>query len=224
MFLDVLCSNLHASLYRYPDVLKYLSSRSVTEDEIRQYRFGYSKIVRVSQEFSEDYNRFMDECWKGRRFENKVIVPITDVMGNNIGIIGRAIDSKDYKTFVLDEAKYTGFVFGLSQALPHIYKEKRAFVVEGVFDLYAFRKVFPNVVATLTSGIHEDQYKLLRRYCDLIITVFDSDPPGKLGEKKAKEEFINIRSVDIKYKDPGRALEVLGLSKFRRFVFNKVPF
>lgn len=217
MFLDILARNLHASISRYPDVLKYLHSRYVTDDDIREYELGFNKIIGVPKEDSTDYKRFMDECWKGRKLENKIIFPLKDRLGRVEGLMGRSVDTKEFKIFATEEAKYTGFFFGLWQALPFIYKEKKVFLVEGPFDLYAFRKIKLNTIATLTSGISENQYKLIKRYCDTIVTVFDSDIPGKRGTREAKE-YRNVKSIDLKFKDPAKALEILGQNKFIEYI------
>lgn len=221
MFLDILARNLHASISRYPDILKYLYSRYVTDDDIREYELGFSKFISVPKESCTDYKRFIDECWKGRKIENKVIFPIKDRLGVTVGLIGRSIEAKEFKVFVTEEAKYAGFFFGLFQALPHIYKEKKVFLVEGPFDLYALKRVLPNVIATLTSGISENQYNLIRRYCDVIMVIFDSDIPGKRGAREALE-YKGVQSIDIKYKDPARALEILKPYRFRKFILEKM--
>lgn len=223
MFLDVLIKNIHTSLYRYQEVLKYLHSRYVTDNEIQDYELGFSKIISIPKESSINYDRFMKECWRGRKLENKIIFPIKDRLGNAVGIVGRSVEAKEFKSFITEEAKYTGFFFGLFQALPYIYREKKVFVVEGPFDLFALKKILPNVVATLTSGISENQYNLIKRYCDIIITVFDSDSAGKHGTKDASK-YGSVHSIDLKYKDPAKALEILKIDKFKDYIRKRITF
>lgn len=220
MFLDSLVNRLHKSIFRYQDVLNYLHSRQITDTDIRTYELGYNKIIGVPEDPNPERQRFMDDCNKGRKLENKIIFPIKDALGHVVGIIGRSIETKEFKKFVTNEGKYTGFFFGLFQALPYIYKENRVFVVEGPFDFNALVKVFPNTVASLISGISEPQYEYLRLYCDTIISVFDTDKAGKKGRDKALK-CEGVFSMDIGYKDPAKCLETLKFPAFKRFILKK---
>jgi DNA primase len=225
MFLDILIENLHQAIFRYPEVLRYLQSRNVSEDDVRQYKIGYSKLIGVPEDNSPDRERFMDECYRGRKIEKKIIFPFRDEMGRTVGLIGRAVDTKEFKIFATEKAKHDGFFFGLYEALPHIYEENRAFVVEGPFDYFAFSKVFPNTVGTMTAGISEAQYDYLNLFCDYIITVFDSDAAGQRGTDRIAEEHKKIYSMDLgNYKDPAKCLEVLKLSAFKQFIIKRIPF
>lgn len=221
MFLNTLISSLHRSIYRYPEVIKYLYSRKITEENIEKFNLGYSRVINFINDKSLDAKRFEEECKKGRKLENKIIFPLTGQSGNFVGLSGRGIDSKEFKNFVTNEAKYTGFFFGLYQALPYIYKSNLVFIVEGCIDSIALSNVFPNTVATMTAFLNDDQYKLLRLYCDYIIVIFDSDKKGKFGEEKALNRE-NVFSINLGYKDPARCLEYLGLNKFKEFMKKKL--
>jgi DNA primase len=221
MFLDTLTQRLNQSIHRYPEVLSYLNSRSVTDDDIRDYGIGYSKLISVPKEVNTDYKRFMDECWRGRKLENKIVFPIKDKLNRVVGLIGRSIDTKEFKIFVTEEAKITGFFYGLPQALPHIYREGIVYFVEGPFDMHAVRKVFLNTVCTLTSGMSENQYNLIKRYCDKIIVIFDSDKSGDRGAKEAME-YGGVDKMSLGYKDPAKALEVLGENRFKELVLRGI--
>jgi len=220
MFLDNLVTTLNQVIFRYPDALNYLHSRGVTDDEIRTRKIGYSKVISVPDDGSPDRKRFMNESYRGKKFENKIIFPIQDPMERVIGIAGRNIVTKEFKTFITEEAKCMGFFFGLFQALPIIYKENRTFIVEGYFDQIAMAKVLPNTVATLTSSISDTQYEFLMMYCDQIITCFDSDGPGQRGTERALE-FGNVYAMNIGYKDPAKCFESLSFSNFKEHITKK---
>lgn len=225
MFLDILIENAHQSIFRYPEILTYLASRYVSEEDVRTYKLGYSRIIGVPEEDSAERKRFMDECVRGRKLEKKIIFPFRNEMGGMVGLIGRAVETKEFKIFATEKAKHDGFFFGLHEALPHIYKENRVFVVEGPFDYYALLKVFPNTVATMTSGISEAQYGYLNLFCDFIITVFDSDFAGQRGAEKIAEDHKNVYSMDLgSYKDPAKCLEVLKPKAFKNFITKRIPF
>lgn len=223
MFLDTLVNNLHKSIYRFPEVIKYLHSRHVTDEEIDRYKIGYNKIVGIPEDPGEDRKRMMEECYRGRKLEQKIIFPIRDAMGNTVGLLGRSVITKDFKKYVTEAAKFMGFFFGLSEALPHVFKENKIYLVEGPFDFLALSKVFPNTVATLTSWLSEIQYEFLRCFCDTIVTVFDSDEAGIQGSEKASEYEGVIRMDLGSYKDPAVCLEKCSLPGFKKFVLRHAP-
>ncbi|HMB31064.1 MAG TPA: toprim domain-containing protein, partial [Desulfohalobiaceae bacterium] len=221
MFLDALASSLNRSIFRYKGPLDYLSSRGVSEEEIKKYKIGFSRIVGVPDDGSEERARFMEESWKGRKFENSIVFPVMNSLGYVIGLIGRSLDTKIFKVFVTEKAKHDGFFLGLYHALPYIYKSGRVFVVEGAFDWLALSKVLPNTVSSVTAGIYPNQYNLLRWYCGNIVTVFDSDEAGRYAADMASRKS-GVLDMKLGYKDPAKCFESLGFNQFNRVIHNKV--
>ena len=162
MFLEVLVNKLHESIWRHPEALQYLRSRGVTEEEIKEYHIGASRVVIIPKDGSQDCENFQKETARGRKLENKVIFPIYDMIGRVVGLFGRSIETKEFKFILTAEGKFTGVLLGFYQALPYIYETGKVFVVEGPFDLMAFRKVYKNSVAALTAGLSDSQYILLQ--------------------------------------------------------------
>lgn len=220
-FLDRLVETLNQAVFRYPETLAYLESRHVTQEDIKRYRIGYSKIVIVPGEKGEDHDRFVEETKNGRKYEDMIVFPIIDALGQVQGLAGRSYKTKAFKTFITSEAKYNGFFYGFFQALPFIYSENRAFVVEGPFDCNALSHVLPNTVAALTAGLYQNQYEYLRLYCDRIVTVFDSDKAGNDATQKALE-YSGTQSMDLGYKDPAECLKQLSEEGFRKYVLRKL--
>ena len=221
MFLNTLVHKLHQSIFRYPEVISYLSSRKVIEEDINKYELGYSRIVNAIGDNSADWIRFVDECWRGKKLESKIIFPIRDQLGKIAGLSGRSVETKEFKNFITNEAKHNGFFFGLHQALPHIYEKNYAFVVEGFFDVIALSKVFPNTVGSLTAGIMDSQFDLLSMYCDTVIVIFDTDKAGNAAAERA-EKRKGVYSLSLGYKDPARCLEYWGEEKFKKFMRKKL--
>jgi len=216
--------NLHQSLFRYPVALNYLKSRGLIEEEIREHKIGYAGILGVPQDNSEDRKRFMEESYKGRSFEHKIIFPIFNPMGVVTGIIGRSLKEGDvkYRKFFSDEAKITGCFFGLPQALPYIYETGAVFVSEGALDCIPLRRVIKNTVGTLTNGLNDDQYEFLSFYCDNIITIFDSDKWGQIEAYKAKKKWKNVYTLELGYKDPNECLEHMSEDRFKQYLNKKL--
>jgi DNA primase len=224
MFLDYLVKYTHQSIYRYKEVLEYLKSRNLTDAEIHEFEIGFNKVISIPAHDDEDYFRFLDKTYKGRKLEEKIIFPLKDALGNNVGLIGRSIKKKEFEIYVTKRGKFEGFFFGLDKALPFIYRENKVYVVEGPFDFFALRKALPNVVAALTAGISENQYNYLRFFCDNIVLVLDSDKAGKIGTDKAMKNLNKgIYSMELGFKDSAKTLEVLGIDKFKSYVLKRVP-
>lgn len=225
MFLEDIVATAHGSIHRYPAALDYLKSREVTEQDIERFRLGYGRIISVPEDGHPDRGRFLTETYRGRKLEEKIIFPFTDGTGAIVGLAGRSITTKDFKVFATDFAKFTGFFFGLYEALPFIYKMNRVYVVEGFFDLLAISKVSPNSVATITSGMNMPQYEQLCMYCDKVVTCFDEDEAGQIGRDRADKLGNNISHLRLDaYKDPAQCLETLKLKKFSKYMLDHSPF
>ena len=222
MFLDDLVVISSRALKRYPEAQAYLAGRLITGEDIEKYRIGYWKTIGVPNDGTEDRERFMEEAWKGRRYEGMIIFPILDALGRAVGIIGRSISSKLFNTFLLEEARYNGFFFGFYQALPDIYERNKAYVVEGAPDTIALSKVIPNTVGASTAGLYENQYEYLKLFCDEIVTVFDSDEAGREAADKAVKFLKGVSKMDLGYHDPDNCLKTLGLQGFHKHVKNKM--
>lgn len=222
MFLEPLINKLHESIYSHSVALDYLKGRKVNDEEIKIFKLGFSKVVAAGDDGSEDYKNFSDETYRGKALENKLVFPLYDMLGNPAGLLGRAIDSKRFILYLTVESKFMGAFFGLVQALPHIYETGRVFTVEGPFDFLAFRRVYPNVVGNLTAELTEAQHDMLSLYASEIVTVFDSDLPGRKAAERAKK-YSDVKTVDLGYKDPDGVLKYFGdFKKYSEHVKRKV--
>jgi DNA primase len=221
IFLNSLIDHLNRALGHNQKALDYLHSRKVSDEEIKEFKIGYSRIVSVCNDESKDFKIFSDETYRGKVFESKIIFPIYDMLNNPVGLLGRSIDTKEFKLYINSEGKFTGVMFGLFQALPFIYKSGRVFTVEGPFDFLAYRKVYPNTVATLTAELTAQQHEILSMFAKEIITVFDSDKPGKLAAERASQ-WNNVKTVCLGWKDPDAGLKYLEFEKFKKHVQRKI--
>ena len=122
-------------------------------------------------------------------FRNRLMFPIRDVTRRVIGFGGR--------TLVDDRAKYLNTrqnalfdkgrqLYGLDQARDAIVSRGRAVVVEGYTDCLAAQQAgFTETVASLGTALTESHVDLLRRYCDEVILLFDSDEAGLAASERA---------------------------------------
>lgn len=133
-------------------------------------------------------------------FRNRLMFPIRDTLGRVIGFGGRTLGDDPAKylnspqSAIFDKSRC---LFGLDLAREAMAQSRQAVVVEGYLDcLLAHQFGFANVVATLGTALTPEHARLLQRYADKVIVVFDSDEAGrKAAERSLAELFVG---------DPGR--------------------
>jgi DNA primase len=225
MYLDEFAARATRMALEYEEPLKYLAGRGFNKEDIEKWGFGYLKVAKISKENTTEYKEFHDETYGFKVLENRIIIPLKNLIGKVNGLVVRPIEEKRYKLYLLGEAKKIGGWFGLYEAVPHILKTRRVFVHEGAFNSAAFSKVFQNTVSSLTSFINDQQYETLRMFADLIILVYDDDEAGRIGSYTLKKRYGKcIESITVGYKDTNSCLEKMGYSSFVKFIRTKVPF
>jgi DNA primase len=174
---------------------------------------------------SEDYAVFKKDTMNYKHLEKKILIPLRNQMGNVYGLYARSLDKSFYKHYATSEEKLLGGFFGLFDALPSIYEKGYVYVVEGPMDCISLRKAFPNVVASLTAFINEQQIEFLKFFVKKIIVVFDGDAAGERGAESVSntygEKLISVKNL-AGYKDANSCLTALGLEKFKKFAKNKL--
>ena len=102
--------------------------------------------------------------------------------------------------------------YGLNWSKDYIRQADNAFIVEGEFDLISpFQAGFKNIVALKGTAFTESQLTLLKRYCQNITLMLDSDFAGLNATRKsillADSLGFNINAVDLgSAKDPDLAV------------------
>lgn len=111
--------------------------------------------------------------------QDMVVVPLRMPDGQCVGIIGRAIDGKDFKNSKNLPRNKT--LFNLHNAKKY---GGRIIVCESSFDAIRIHQSgFPNVVATLGGNISKENIQNLNKYASSIIIMTDADDAGrKLGQ------------------------------------------
>ncbi len=128
------------------------------------------------------------------RFRNRVLFPIHDLRGRVCGFGGRILgeDLPKYMNSPESEIFSKGrLLFGLHQNQDEIRKQRLAVIVEGNFDLIALAAYgCNNVVAPLGTALTENQIKLLKRYADQAVLLFDGDTAGVKAALRAAPLFF----------------------------------
>ena len=122
--------------------------------------------------------------------------PFYDMQGHIVGFSGRIVTPKDGTGKYVNTGETPLFtkgkhIFGLYQARKSIGKTGFAYLVEGQFDVMSLHKVgVENVIGGSGTAFTEDQVKLLLRFTDDIIMVYDADPAGVKASLKNCELLL----------------------------------
>lgn len=156
-------------------------------------------------------------------FRNRLMFPIRDSMNRVIGFGGRTLgdDRAKYlntrQTPLFDKGRS---LYGIDMARASIVQTDRAVLVEGYTDCIACHQAgVDNVVATLGTAMTESHVQLLRRYCQEVVLLFDSDEAGISAADRAIHvalpACISVKLARIPDgKDPAEFLERNGTSAF----------
>ena len=137
-------------------------------------------------------------------FRNRLIFPICDELGRPIAFGGRQIDPEDDPKY-LNSPESSIFhksqtLYGLHLAKRAIDQSKQAIVVEGYTDVIACHQAgIDNVVGTLGTALTPEHVKMLRRWCDTVVLVFDGDSAGRKAANRAIGRFAD-QGVELFFK------------------------
>jgi len=122
-------------------------------------------------------------------------------------------------------------LFGLAQAMPHVWTTNRIFLVEGAFDVFPLQRHIPETLATLTAHVLEALVRILRRanVRDLWAG-YDTDKTGLESFQKVREHYGSEFKLETARwdhaklfngrhtKDPSELWETWGETKFSNHV------
>lgn len=225
----------------------YLERRGVTQQSVQDFRLGYApegwdNLLRhlAGKGFGEQLLEQAGLAKRGDRgghydvFRNRIIFPIIDVSGRVVGFGGRAMDPEDPAKYLNSPDtpvfRKGSTVYGLNLARTAITERKRALVVEGYMDVIALVEGgFPHVVACLGTATTEQHLRLLARYAEEIIFVYDADAAGMRAALRNAQLFENS-SADAKIatlpegQDPDDCVRNAGRAVFQTCLDRAVTF
>lgn len=142
------------------------------------------------------------------RFRGRVMFPISDVHGNEIGFTGRVLVETENSggkyvntpaTSLYDKSRV---LYGIHKAKLGIKAKDLAVLVEGQMDVIACHQAgMTNVVAASGTALTTDQIKLLKRYTRNLAMAFDADQAGQNAGKRgigvALQEGMSLKVIQI---------------------------
>ncbi|MCX7705145.1 MAG: DNA primase [bacterium] len=161
-------------------------------------------------------------------FKHRVMIPIFDHRDNVVGFGARAIDEQQQPKYLNTAENYVfkkgSLFYGLNWAKERIKTVGFSIIVEGYFDLIKMHIAgFENTIAPLGTAITENHLRLLKRWTNKILLVFDSDAAGtaaafrNLGTILASGFEVKIGVMPLGF-DPEDFLDNYGAEALKKFL------
>lgn len=178
---------------------RYIGDRGVSEEMADLFQLGYApndfhwlkkflKKHNYSDAFLRESGLFSKKNYP--LFINRLVFPVFSVRGEVIGFSGRELGGSrgpkyinTPETLIFHKGSQ---LFGISQAVKTIRTTKQFVLCEGNIDVVALHQAgVSNAVAPLGTAFTLDQAKLLKRYADTGLIIFDGDEAGAKATAKA---------------------------------------
>jgi DNA primase len=179
---------------------RLLAGRDVGEETARRFQLGYAPAGRGFAEYLRAKKRSLTDAQEGgliRRdgsdfFAQRLVIPIRDERGQPLAFTARTVRSDEPRKYINSPetpAYVKGrVIFGLDLARDEIARRGHAVLMEGQFDVItAHHFGVQNAVASSGTALTDDQVRLLKRFTDELLIVFDSDRAGRSAAFKAVE-------------------------------------
>ena len=240
-----LACKYYCHMLRQPEGLKalqYLYSRDLDDASIERFGLGYAPpgwtsfqevagrrgfdppileragLALASRRGSGHYDRFRD----------RVTFRIANLSGRAIGFGARALQPDEEPKYLnspeTDIYHKSAVLYGMSETRQAIRQRDCAIVVEGYMDLLSLvqRGVEP-VVATSGTALTEQHTRLLGRYAERVVLVFDGDAAGSMAAGRGIETLLganlDVRVVALPPEhDPDSYVRQHGPEEFERLV------
>ena len=187
---------------------QYLEKRGIEKKTIQEFNIGYS-LSQWDAGFRYLRQKGIDAAALEKagliirkesgdgfydRFRDRIIFPIFDLKKRVIGFGGRVIDdslpkyinSPESPIYIKGENLYC-----LEKARQEIGKRGYLLIVEGYLDaIMTYQKGIKNAAATLGTALTPGHLRLIKRFTNNIVLVFDPDSAGKKAAIRSASLFI----------------------------------
>ena len=183
----------------------YLKKRKITSEIAKRWRLGYAPDSWDATIQWAGKKKFPAELLeagglalpgeRGRydRFRGRLMFPIGDEQGRVVGFSGRILtEAKDQPKYVNSPEtpifQKGRILFALDRARRAIIEEKHAIVCEGQLDTIACHEAgIANVVAPQGTALTEQHARILKRYAEEVVLMFDADEAGQKAIVRSAE-------------------------------------
>ena len=213
-------------------VVEALNVRGCSDEQIRDYGIGYLKRTLPPLDYDPE---FLKQYGNGSVLDGVFVFPLTNTIGDIRGLQFRYVDrtkrfynAGGYSDFILEAGEPV--LFGLMQAMSHIWETQSVTLVEGSFDLFPVQRHIPATVATLTARVVGPFLATMRRTCKRVVLAYDNDATGQRASANFHKEHGHEFQVDElpwakkpmpngkMSKDPGDLWELWGDQQLGDFI------
>jgi DNA primase len=236
--------NSHDGIY----AREYLEKREVKEDTIIKFGLGFA--LRYNDAL---YNKFINEFKREDlvssglilalnlneyrdRFRGRLIFPVITESSRVVGFGARRLyedDNLEAKYINSPETKVynkSKILFGLNFSKNAIKEKGYALLVEGYMDLIMlYQSGIENVIASSGTSLTTLQVKILSRYTDEIVIVYDADTAGQSAARRGIELVMeNDMKASVvvlpQGEDPDSYIREYGIDKFKSLLEKRKSF
>ena len=225
----------------------YLHKRGISQKTIDDFKLGYAQQgwdnllnyfskKRISPVLLQKSGLVLPKKNKAGyydRFRNRIMFPIFDASMQVVGFGGRVLDDSLPKYLNSPETPVYNkrrSLYGIQRAKDKCRSAGSVFIVEGYLDVIALHQHgVENSVATLGTALTPDHVRLLTRFADRMVLVYDSDDAGIRSAKRCIDTFwkehVDFRRQDV-YREENADTHILVLPAGHdpdSYVFEKGP-
>src|SRR5438270_6400381 len=177
---------------------RLLVQRQVSEETAKRFQLGYAPAGRGFAEYLRAKKRSLADAQVAglmRRdgsdfFAERLVIPIRDERGQPLAFTARTVRQDEQRKYINSPetpAYVKGrVIFALDLAKDEIARRGHAVLMEGQFDVITAHQFgVANSVASSGTALTEDQVRLLKRFTDELLLVFDADRAGQQAMRKA---------------------------------------
>ena len=206
---------------------EYMVNRGYNIKDLKDYYIGYAPDswnelydelkVKYDEKVIQSIGLISQDSLNTKRyydnFRNRIIFPIFNTKNQIIALGGRYIGDGDSPKYINStESKIfnkSNELYGIFDGGIALKQNKYAILTEGYLDvLSSHLNGFKNTVASLGTAFTDGQAKLLKKFVNSILILYDNDDAGKLATVRAinilnKHEFsIKCLNLPSGFKDP----------------------
>ncbi|MBO8158659.1 DNA primase [Thermosyntropha sp.] len=222
---------------------EYLRKRGISDKTIDLFKLGYApdeweglKNFLLAENIPFDYLQKSGLLRKSDKtgnyydlFRNRIIFPVFQYNGDIIAFGARVLDDSMPKYINSPETEVFSKgrnLYGIFQAREAIRSANEAILVEGYTDCIKLHQSgVQNVVASLGTAFTQEQARLLCRYAEKVVVLYDGDEAGQRSTLKAIDvltrEKLQVYVASIPgRRDPDEYLDLVGKEDFLTFIKN----
>jgi len=224
---------------------RYMQERELPSEMIKEFQIGYAPdgwdglLSRALKKGHKTYDLekaglVVQSDRSGKkshydRFRGRIMFPICDPMGRVIGFSGRIMNRADKGAKYVNSPetlifKKSQILFAFDKARKSIVDFRQAIIVEGQIDAIRCHQVgILNTVASQGTALTVQHANLIKRYCDEVILVFDSDSAGVKAALATSNLFasegLSVRVASLPpNEDPDSLIRNKGVKVFKKLI------